>query len=166
MALIEDWIRLYSNESREIRIRAAHGLLEHADSVPLWLLIDILVHLSHEGLGAKTEKALLGRRDNELATHMIALLDAKDAWLREVACNVLARSTNPNVSERVLPLTDDSNVMVRRSAFLALGQLKDKSVLPQLRELVRVRSNDDTNVVAAMQCALNSLQEADENVKP
>lgn len=63
MPRIQDWIRMYSSTNRDVRLRAANGLLARSKDIPLDLLIDILLDCSHEGLGSKTEKGLLNRSD-------------------------------------------------------------------------------------------------------
>ena len=83
MPTINDWVRMYSSNNRTIRLRAAKTLLDRYEESPLPILIDILIHLSHEGLGQKAMKSLSNRADEQLVSEMIALLRSDDPWLRE-----------------------------------------------------------------------------------
>ncbi len=83
MPTIQEWLRMYASTRREVRVSAAHGLLDRANEASLDTLIDILENLSWEGLGAKTEKALLKGRDVDLVARMIALLVSTDGFVRE-----------------------------------------------------------------------------------
>ena len=159
MPTTEDWIRLYSNDNHQIRLRAAQALLERPRDVPLEILIDILVSLSWEGLGAKTEKALLLRKDPELVGRMIELLRSEHAFVRQVACTVLGRSEDKAATPYLLRMIDDSNAMVRRAAGFGLAFLKDRSALQELRHKYEQHRSDDLNVVMALECALKSLAE-------
>src|SRR4051812_7275354 len=107
MPRIDDWLRMYASDNRSIQIRAAKGLLERSSETPLPLLIDILIRLSHEGLGHYAEKALAKRKDKELAQTMIELLDSDDVWLREAGCRILGHTGDTNATKHLLRLLDD-----------------------------------------------------------
>ena len=158
MPQIQDWIHLYSSKNPGVRHRGGEGLLRRPDEAPLNVLIDILTTLSSEGLGAQAEKALLRRRDDSLVPRMIVLLDSKDDFVREVACNVLGRSGGKLAAPHLLRMLDDPRMMVRRAAGFGLAFLKDSTSLPALRQRMERHKHDDTNVVAALQCALSSLE--------
>ena len=159
MPQIEDWVRMYSSTTPSLRLRAAHGLLERGHEIQLELLIDILVNLAHEGLGAKAESALLNRQDSELPERMIELLESSDDFVREVACTVLGRSGDTIATPHLLRMVKDRHMMVRRAAGFGLAHLKDRSALTQLHKLYDQHRNDDSNVVMAFQCALENLGE-------
>ena len=89
---------------------------------------------------------------------MIVLLDSKDDFVREVACNVLGRSGGKLAAPHLLRMLDDPRMMVRRAAGFGLAFLKDLTSLPALRQRMERHKHDDTNVVAALQCALSSLE--------
>jgi len=159
MPNIQDWIRMYSSTNRDVRLRAAKGLLGRSEDAPLDLLIDILMNLSHEGLGANTERALLERNDPELVPRMIGLLESHDDFVRQVACTVLGRSRDVTATPHLLRMVDDSNVMVRRAAGFGLAFLKDRSALEEVTRLHDRRRDDDIDVVMALECAMKSLSE-------
>jgi len=154
---IDDWIQLFKSKNRSVRIRAAKGILERSHEAPLSILIEILVSFSYEGLGAKTEQALIDRSDRELVSPMIELLSSADPWLREAACRILGHSGNTVATAHLLRMLDDPHVMVRRAAGFGLAYLKDQASLEQLRKLYERHKQDDINVVMALQCALKSL---------
>ena len=157
MPTVDDWVRLYSSDNRTIRIRAAKGLLERYDEAPLSVLIDILIHLSHEGLGQKAMKSLSNRTDERLVPEMIELLRSDDPWLREAACQILGHKGNTVATQHLLAMLDDPHVMVRRAAGFGLASLKDQSSLEQLRNQYERHKGDDINVLWALECALRSL---------
>lgn len=150
---------MYSSTNRDVRLRAAKGLVGRSKDAPLDLLIDILLNLSHEGLGAKTQEALLNRSDPELVPRMIGLLESHDDFVREVACTVLGRSRDVTATPHLLHMVDDSNMMVRRAAGFGLAFLKDRSALKDVTKLHNRHRDDDTNVVMALECAMKSLSE-------
>ena len=137
-------------------MRAAIALIARSD-VPLTILLDILDTLAHRGLGASTEKVLLNRADVDLPCAMIARLDSPDQFIREVACNVLGRSGDSAATRHLLRMIDDPQMTVRRAAGFALFQLKDASAIPELKRQFAARRNDDTNVVWALQTAMQAL---------
>lgn len=157
MPEIEDWIRMYSSKNRRIRLRAAEGLLRRADEVSLDLLIDILLSHFNEGLGVHIEKALLKCRDAQLVPSMIALLRSQHRDIRAVACDVLGHAGDKTATQHLLQMLDDSDMWVRREAGFALAFLKDRSCLQQLQQKYEDHRKDDTNVVMALQCALDNI---------
>ncbi|MEZ6032340.1 MAG: HEAT repeat domain-containing protein [Planctomycetaceae bacterium] len=157
---IHDWIRMYASQNRVVRFRAAQGLLDRANDIPLNLLVDILQNWSHEGLGAKAERSLLNRRDADLVPKMVSLLASADSFVQEVACGVLGHSGDYSATEHLLQMVDDPDMMVRRAAGFALAYLNDRSALPYLKSLYERHRNDDSNVVMALQCALKTLGES------
>ena len=159
MPTIQDWLRLYSSENPEIKHRAANVLLDRFVEVPFDVLIDILETLSWHGLGAKAQETLLQRRDKEVVPKMIALLDSRDNFVREVACSVLGHFGDKAGTPHLLRMIDDSDMMVRRAAGFGLAFLKDPASRDQLEVQLERHRNDDSNVVMALQCALQSLGE-------
>ncbi len=157
MPVIQTWLKYYLSDNPEIKLRSAQALLDRPDT-PLDVLISILETLSWEGLGAKAEKALLKRREQEIVPKMMALLESKDRFVREVACNVLGKFGDKAATSSLLRMIDDPEMMVRRAAGFALAFLKDQSALPTLKEQYERHQNDDSNVVMALQCALQSLE--------
>jgi|SRR5665213_739596 len=157
MPNIQEWLRLYSSQNRQVKLRAAHGLLHRAEEAPLGLLVEILETLSREGLGAYAERALLKRRDAEVPPKMIVLLESKDHFAREVACNVLGHFGDRTATPHLLRMIDDPHIMVRRAAGFGLAFLKDPSSLPELKDQYGRHRDDDSNVVMALKCALQSL---------
>jgi HEAT repeat protein len=119
----------------------------------------MLETLSRDGLGAEIERVLLSRRDADLAARMIPLLESKDHFVREVACNVLGHSGNRTATPHLLRMIDDSHVMVRRAAGFGLAALKDPQSLAELKRQYARHHQDDRNVIVALQRALNSLGE-------
>lgn len=157
MPTVDDWVRLYSSDNRTIRLRAAKGLLERYNEAPLSVLIDILTHHSHEGLGQKAMKSLSNRTDDRLVPEMIELLRSDDPWLREAACKILGHTGNTVATQHLLAMFDDPHVMVRQAAGFGLASLKDQSSLEDVRSRLERHKADDINVVWAIQCALKSL---------
>lgn len=157
MPTVDDWVRLYSSDNRTIRLRAAKGLLERCDEAPLSVLIDILIHLSHEGLGQKAMTSLSKRTDHELVSEMIELLRSDDPWLREAACEILGHTGNTVGTQHLLRMLDDPHVMVRRAAGFGLASLNDPSSIDEVRSQYERHKTDDINVVWAIKCALKSL---------
>lgn len=157
MPTLEEWLRKYESENRLIRIRSAVVLLDQPDRVPLNVLIDILVSLSYEGLGAKATRVLCQRKDEGLVPEMIKLLGSEDPWLREAACKILGNTGNKKGTEYLLRMFNDPHVMVRRAAGFALASLKDRSCLEQVRKLRELHDKDDINVRIALDCVLQKL---------
>ena len=56
-------------------------------------------------------------------------------------------------------MIDDPKMMVRRAAGFGLMFLKDKAAIPALQQHLEQHRDDDTNVVMAIQSALQSLRE-------
>ena len=158
---IKQWINLYQSNNHDIKVRAARSLIQHED-VPLWVLLDILDNLSHEGLGAPTEYALCSRSDTELFPEMIVRLNSTENFIREVACKVLGKIGDPKATPHLLRMIDDSHIRVRRAAGFALANLKDQSAITELKRKLAARQHDDPNVIRALQFALQSLG-ADKN---
>ena len=149
-------LRLYDSKKPHIRLRAAKALIRKPDA-PLTTLLDILDHLSHFGLGAKTEQALLKRQGDELLSAMIARLSSADDFIREVACHVLGNLNNRAATPHLLRMLDDPYMMVHRQAAFAVAQLADRSAITELRRQLAARRNDDINVVMAIECAITVL---------
>jgi hypothetical protein len=154
----KEWMRLYASPSPNTRRRAAIGILNRGDEAPLELLIDILNSSQLQSLGAKTEKVLLKRTDQQLVPAMIGLLGSENDFVREVACNVLGNSGYHVATPYLLRMVDDDRMMVRRAAGLGLAFLNDKSALPELRQSLERHRDDDPNVVAALKGAINTLE--------
>lgn len=163
MPTIGNWMDMYGSPNVDIRLRAAKAILDRADEVPLDTLIDILIHLSYFGLGSKVEKGLLCRRDPDLPMKMIELLDSKDNFVREVACNVLGRFGDTMATPHLLRMIEDPIMMVRRAAGFGLAFLKDRSALEELRQLYHRHRDDDSNVRMALECALKTLSESSDD---
>jgi HEAT repeat protein len=159
---LDEWMRFYSSPNPRVRLRAANAILARAGEVPLDVLVDILQSLAWQGLGAKAEKALLKRNDQELVPRIIDLLKSNDDFVREVACNVLGHSGNFSATRHLIRMIDDPKMMVRRAAGFGLAFLKDVSSVPALKQALDQHSDDDTNVVSALQCALTSCGERPE----
>jgi HEAT repeat protein len=161
---LDKCLSLYRSANPDIRSRAAGALIARPD-VPLTILLDILDNLSHYGLGASTERALLKRQDPELLNAMIARLESPDGFIREVACNFLGRSNSSAATPHLLRMIDDPHMMVRRAAGLALSRLKDSSAIPELKRQFAARRNDDTSVVWALRRALETLGVSTDDAK-
>lgn len=161
MPKIQEWVRMYSSQNREVKLRTAYVLLQRAEESPLELLVEVLEEFCQDGLGANAEKALLKRRDAEVVSKMIALLESKDHFVREIACNVLGRFGDRRATPHLLRMIDDPYMMVRRAAGFSLAFLKDPLSLPELRNQCERHSQDDSNVIAALSCALQSLGETE-----
>src|SRR5213079_3369319 len=97
-------------------------------------------------------KALVKRKDKELAQAMIELLDSDDVWLREAGCRILGHTGDTDATKHLLRLLDDPHPMVRRAAGFGLAFLKDPSSLEQVRLQYQNHREDDTNVVWALEC--------------
>jgi len=157
---LEKWIGLYRSKNQAVRIRAARILL-HREDLPLWILLDLLnSHLS-KYIGVNIEDTLLSRNDPELVDEMIGRLNSEETWMRELACRALGRMGGRRSTPHLLRCTRDSNIMVRRSAIIALGQLGDRTVIPQLRQMLEELKCDDVNFVLAIQTALRDLESCD-----
>jgi HEAT repeat protein len=164
MDKLEHWLKLYGSRNREVKIRAARGLLRKGSEIPLPVLLSVFDTLSNEGLGAAAEKALKQRRDPELVPEMIARLKSPDDFIREVACTVLGRVGDRRATSNLLGMLNDPHMMVRRSAAFALASLKDPASIPELKRQRALRRSDDTNVRFAIECALKELGEEYVNV--
>jgi HEAT repeat protein len=150
---------LYQSPNPAIRRRAAIVLLDRGAAAPLPLLLEILDTLHDHGLGAKTEKVLLKRRDPALVPEMISRLKAPDRFIREVACNVLGQceSGDPAVTSHLLGMLDDPEMLVRRAAGFALAFRKDSRSSEELLKRHARAVHDDVNVIRAIECALREL---------
>lgn len=163
-ARLDKWLSLYQSRNPDVQIRAAKVLIGRADT-PLPILLHILDKLSHQGLGAAAERALLHRRGSDLVNAMIARLNSSNEFIRQVACNVLGHSADTAATPHLLRMIDDPHVMVRRAAGFALAHLKDLTAVPGLKRQYAARRDDDINVVWALQTALQSLGVDTENIK-
>jgi HEAT repeat protein len=150
---------LYQSSNPEIRLRAAIVLLDRGTETSLPLLLEILDTLHDHGLGAKTEKVLLKRRDPELVAEMIARLHSPLTFVREVACKVLGHCELDDVAitSHLLRMLDDPQMWVRRAAGFALAYRKDKRCLDVLLQRHARAADDDINVIWAIECALQEL---------
>lgn len=157
MVDLDKWLKLYESSNTAIRIRAANALLHRGRDTPLSVLLNILDELSHHGLGAGAEKALLKRDDRELYDEMVKRIDSADWFIREVACNVLGKLGNFAATPHLLGKLDDPHIMVRREAGFALAFLQDTNAIPELKRQYKKRQNDDINVRFALETALRSL---------
>ncbi len=153
---LKKWTELFRSENLDVKIRAARALIQRTD-VPLWVLLEILDTLSHEGLGAPTGFRLRSCLDSELPGEMIARLESDAPFIREVACNVLGHVGDPAATPHLLRMIDDPRVGVRRAAGCALAQIKDPAATAELRRQLYAHRDDDANVVRALQWALESL---------
>lgn len=157
MPTIDDLISMYSSENRAIRIRAAQMLLDRGADIPLSLLVDILRKLSHDGLGAQAEKVLLARKDPDLYSEMMLLLNEPDSFVRQCAVAVLGRIGDRAATPRILEMMDDPSVEVRRVAVLALGRLKDPTSLEPLRRWCELHPEENDFVMFPMRRTLKVL---------
>lgn len=121
------------------------------------ILLEILDDLHNHGLGAGVERILLRREDPELVDAMIGRLQLPAPFVREVACKVLGHKRGRRVTDALVAALVDQSMMVRRAAGFALANVKDPSSIPQLLERYRAAANDDINVRAALECALNQM---------
>jgi HEAT repeats len=150
-------IKLFRSQNRAIRIRAAKVLIHRWRDVPLTIILEILDDLHNHGLGAAVERILLKRKDPELVDAMVSRLQSPAPFVREVACTVLGHKGGRNVTDVLLSALDDPALMVRRAAGLALADIRDPSSIPRLLQCYRTSANDNINVRAAMECALDQM---------
>lgn len=153
---LDQWLQLYAGEDPAIRVRAARGLLNRGDEIPLPVLLNILDTLCDHGLGAATEKVLKRRRDEQLPQEMISRLSSANHFVREVACEVLGSLGDQVATNHLLELLNDPYLMVRRAAAFALGSLKDPASVSELKRQYRLQQND-LNMELAIGSALKDL---------
>jgi HEAT repeat protein len=103
------------------------------------------------------ERALLRREDSDLVEAMVNRIRAPARFIREVACKVLGHKGGRKVTGVLLTALADRSMMVRRAAGFALANVNDPSSIPQLLEAYRAPANDDINVRAALECALDQM---------
>ncbi len=150
-------IELFRSRDWAIRVRAAKVLLDRWRDVPLSIILEILDDFHNHGLGANVERILLRREDFELVDAMVNRLGSPAPFVREVACNVLGQKGGRRVTGVLLVALVDESMMVRRAAGFALANVGDPSSIPQLLERYGASANDDINVRAALECALNQM---------
>jgi HEAT repeat protein len=148
---------LFRSRDQAIRVRAAKVLLDRECDVPLDIMLEILDELHNHGLGAGVERTLLRREDPELVNAMVSRLRSPAPFVREVACKVLGNKGGYEVTSLLLAALADQSMMVRRAAGFALANVGDPSSIPQLLERYRASTNDDINVRAALECALDQM---------
>lgn len=153
---MQAWLKLFHSPNSVIRRRAAQGLLQHGDSIPLPVLLEILDELHSEGLGAMTERVLKERRDPDLSDEMLRRLRSLAPFVREVACRVLGGLGDLRATPELLKMLDDPAVMVRRAAGFALATLKDPEAGPALRHHYE-RRREEINVRMALESAMDAL---------
>lgn len=158
------WLKLYESDNPAVKVRAARGMLRDGLEIPLPVLLSIFDTLSNEGLGAAVEKVLRRRSDSELVPEMIARLKSPDDFIREAACAVLGEAGDRSAASHLTGMLDDTHMMVRRAAALALAALKDPASIPELKRQRVLRRGDDINVRFAIECALKELGEEYANV--
>jgi HEAT repeat protein len=156
MNTIDQWLELYMSEDPAIRVRAAQGLLNRGDEIPLPVLLNILDSLCDQGLGAATEKVLKSRRDEQLTQEMISRLSSANHFIREVACEVLGSLGDRVATSQLLERLNDPYLMVRRAAALALGSLKDPASVSELKRQYLLQQSD-LNMELAIGSALKEL---------
>ena len=103
------------------------------------------------------ERILLKREDPELVDAMVSRLQSPAPFVRETACRVLGQKGGQKVTAVLLAALGDQSVMVRRAAGLALANVSDPSSIPQLLKRYRAAANDDINVRAALERALDEM---------
>src|SRR5947208_1536803 len=69
----------------------------------------------------------------------------------------LATKASRRVTGVLLAALADRSMMVRRAAGFARANVSDPSVIPQLLERYRPSANDEINVRAALECALDQM---------
>ena len=89
-----------------------------------------------------------GGTDDALVT-MQRYLDGDDIELRHRAITTLRRLKNPKGAALLAPFLNDSNTETRRLAVEAVGQLKHKSVLSMLQELLKCDPEEPVRAAAA-----------------
>ena len=149
-------IKLFRSQNRAIRIRAAKVLMHRRD-VPLKIILEILDDLHNQGLGAGVQRILLKREDPELVEAMVSRLRSPAPFVRETACTVLGHKGGRNVTRVLLAALGDQSMWVRRAAGIALAYVGDPSSVPRLLEIYRASANDDINVRAALERALDEM---------
>lgn len=158
MSNLNKWLELYQSPKLHLRIRAADGLLNLGETLPLDILLNILDRTEELGLGAKTEKILKQRRDPELMDEMIKRLTSPQDGLREIACTVLGELHNCAATPHLLARLDDPNWWVRRKAGFALAELKDPSSVEGILRRYQKYPKENINVRMALECALDELE--------
>jgi HEAT repeat protein len=132
-------------------------LMHRWRDVPLNIILEILDDLHNHRLGAGVERILLKREDPELVDAMVNRLRSPAPFVREVACRVLGRKGGGKIIRLLLAALADQSMMVRRAAGFALADISDPSSVPQLLERYMASANDDINVRAALECALDTM---------
>jgi HEAT repeat protein len=133
--------------------------LERGDEVPLQILLDIFDNLSLKGLGLREiEKTLKKRKDPQLVYEMIDRLKSEEPYIRESACGILGELQDNVATVHLLKMIDDPHMLVRRAAGFALAHLKDPSSIDEIKRQYQRHANDDRNVRAALECALDEMK--------
>lgn len=153
---MDEWLRLFQSHNPTVRTRAAQGMLEYGESIPLAVLLKILDELHDSGLGAATERVFRTRRNPELVPEMILRLRSPSQFVREVACGVLGSMGDPAATPHLLAALDDTALMVRRAAGFGLATLRDPSSGPAVLRHYEGRA-EEGNVRMALECALEAL---------
>ena len=159
MPSLDQWLEKFRSENLGVRVRAAEALLQR-DEVPLWVLLETLEKLCRYRLGGPVRKVLRTRTDPELGDEMLRLLASGESFARQVACATLARLGRRDALARIANLLDDDDLLVRKSAALALRDLADPGALPALNRRLAEHPDDDINVVWALEEAIKKLEEA------
>jgi HEAT repeat protein len=152
MNTVEQWLKLIRSENRTVRIRAAEGLLNRGDEIPLPVLLSIF----DQGLGVSVGKVLKRRRDKELCQEMISRLSSSNHVIREVACEVLGSLGDRAATYHLLGMLNDPYLMVRRAAAFALCSLKDPASVSELKRQYELPKSD-LNMELAIGSALREL---------
>jgi len=153
---IERWLKLFGSSNAVVRTRAAAAMLDQSDDVPLPVLLEILDDHHDKGLGAKTERVLLERRDPDLLPEMINRLRSPSPFVRETASWVLRELKDRSATPHLLSVLDDKSVMVRTAAAAALAAIADPSSGPTLLQHYQGR-RENINVRWALENALDAL---------
>lgn len=157
MPSLAEWRKHLYGTRPDLRLRAAGDLLKYNVALDLPDLLFIFENFSDLGLGAAAERALLRRAGAELVAPMIQWLSSPERDMRETACRVLGASGDFSATPHLLNALRDPVLMVRRAAGFALATLGDASAVPSLRKAAAAAVDDDTNVQAAISCALREL---------
>jgi HEAT repeat protein len=127
---MDNLLRLYKSADPQVRIRAAHSLLEHHwGTIPFDTLMQMLDAWEP---GPDVARVLRARRDPPLPQEMLRRLQATRPEIRVAACEILGELADNSATPSVITALDDPTPEVRRAAALALARLKDSTSIPAL----------------------------------
>jgi HEAT repeat protein len=165
---LHNWLKLYQSSNVPVQKRALRGLLQHFNELPTSLIMDAFEKLFVGTYSANLDMLTRELR-NTIITHLkhsnnplfveplLPYASHPDNNVRSVACDLLGALQDKRATLVLLQRLTDPIPFVRRSAGFALASIRDPQSADVIREQYMNSSNEDINVLIALETALREL---------